>query len=159
MDLYTSYSQDTLFPGIAEDLDLQEQNVQQTDTDTAEAWRRYFEEKKKDQNERENKRPKVPLWIFQDDKPKDSSVPKLKSLTVRIESVRRSFLKASSMFWDETRDCLYFVDAVNRTFLRFTPATEELKVATFEGIMIKDRGVSLMCTSVYENRNILRSSR
>lgn len=104
--------------------ELQEQG-DQIDFNSVEAWRRYFADKRLKQ-----KRPKVPLWIFDEEKPKAA---KLKVQSIRIESVRRTFLQARSLFWDEMRQNLYFVDEMKKVFVRYSPARDDLRVATFEG--------------------------
>jgi hypothetical protein len=50
-----------------------------------------------------------------------------------VEKVSDVFLRAHSLFWDEIRENFYFVDEINRTIIRYTPAQEEMKIAAIEG--------------------------
>lgn len=96
------------------------------DTNSVEAWRTHFLNKKIEREEKQQY-PKAPLWIFKPEKKKvQLKIPN------EVEKVRDIFFKARSLFWDEIRENVYFIDEVNKTFIRYTPALDELKLAKME---------------------------
>ncbi|KAI5739570.1 hypothetical protein M8J77_020826 [Diaphorina citri] len=119
---------DWLSPHPSRDLvDPEETGQEDGGANSVEAWRAHFEEKRK---EREEKRqyPKAPFWVLE---PK--TAPKVQfSVENSVEKVSDVFLRAHSLFWDEIRENFYFVDEINRTIIRYTPAQEEMKIAAIE---------------------------